>query len=70
MKCAAITSLCWITIAAIAYTWALTSQAIIIPNQTGYMEVRHNDLITTPSAFNVTERNQRALDQLVHDVTQ
>jgi hypothetical protein len=67
MKTVIITSICWIAFIAIAYAYAVTNQLIIIPNQTGYIEVRHNDLVTTPNGFDVTHRT--SLDDLVHEVT-
>lgn len=69
IKCAIFTSLVWIAGIAITYSYAVTSQKIIIPNQTGYMEVRHNDLQLTPASFDATPRKEQTLDELVRNVT-
>lgn len=67
-KCALVTSLIWIAGIAIYYGYAVTNQIIVIPNQIGYMEVRHNDLTATPSNFEVSHRPEQSLDDLVKNV--
>ena len=67
MKCFAITTLFWGFIASLAYSYIISSQTLIIPNQLGYMEVS-NDAIATPTSFEVNAR-QAALDDLVREVT-
>lgn len=68
MKCALVTSLAWVAFISIAYAYAVTSQTIIIPNQIGYMEVRHNDLSLTPASFEAGKRKEHTLDELVQNV--
>ncbi|MFM7851278.1 MAG: hypothetical protein ACKO96_05005 [Flammeovirgaceae bacterium] len=68
MKCFLTTSLGWIAFIAIAYSYMVTTQELIIPNQRGYMEVRHNDIKLTPSNFEADIEKQDKIGQLINQL--
>jgi len=70
MKCFLVTSLGWVAFIAIIYSYAVTNQYIIIPNQRGYMEVRNDNISLTPASFEADVRKNNQLDDLVGQVTQ
>ena len=68
MKCFFITSLCWIALIAISYSYIVTNQILIVPNQAGYMVVKNHTLEATPINFEVTHK-QDDISNLIQQVS-
>ena len=68
-KVVACTSLFWIAAGAIAYSVVITKQMLVVPDHSGYVEVRQGASVAIPEAYNVHER-QDALGDLIHKVVQ
>jgi hypothetical protein len=69
MKYFLVTSLGWVAFIAICYSYMVTTQQLVIPNQRGYMEVRHNDIKLTPSNFEADIEKTDAIGQLINEVS-
>lgn len=65
-KTAAVTSTIWVALGSIAYAYLISTQQLVIPNQRGYIESRHSDVILTPNNFKLDSRQE--LDLLVAKV--
>jgi hypothetical protein len=67
LLCFSFTTLFWLCAGLGYYSYKISTQQWILPNQIGYMEVRHNDLRATPSNFEVDKRDP--LGELVREVS-